>query len=293
MQDISTIPGPEELANSTPDMFTPNFTEALKKKDHFEFCWTSDGSSGFSLGDISIPGLEEIAPSVEQPSFVVHVKNGNIDTFLDLVEQKNSEIFLESQNIDFQRDFSTTIYDQEDTVEGQDDKATAAKWYFRNRSSKVGTGLATPAHKRPELGFGQITSPERGVPVSLLQNNTVVEEPIDSVSYSPNSSASSASSAISSATTKFIGDESVEVMMCDLSDRIKNLRCQPMFVDPTLPSGWYREASFLFLVTSRYVTDFCSGYPAEARGHCRWLEHLYLQRRGEEVPVKDGNQEAL
>ena len=37
--------------DQTPDMFEENYTKLLMRKQHFKFCWTTQDSTGFSLGN--------------------------------------------------------------------------------------------------------------------------------------------------------------------------------------------------------------------------------------------------
>ena len=143
-----------ETKDQTPDMFEEGFTQLLMKKQHFKFCWTTQDSTGFSLGNSH--DFDESSRDQTLTSFVKHIEDDKLSRFLDIEEQKNSQMY-ESYEDPFSRRTSSqnNLYSQQIS----EASCTKQKWYFRNRSSSVGPPLGGKGQSRPNFGFEQIVSP--------------------------------------------------------------------------------------------------------------------------------------
>ena len=143
-----------ETKDKTPDMFEEGYTQLLMKKQHFKFCWTTQDSTGFSLGNSH--DFDESSRDQTLTSFVKHIEDDKLSSFLDIEEQKNSQMY-ESYEDPFSRRSSSqnNLYSQQSS----EASCTKQKWYFRNRSSSVGPPLGGKGQSRPNFGFEQIVSP--------------------------------------------------------------------------------------------------------------------------------------
>ena len=154
-----------QSGDKTPDMFQEDFTKLMMKKQQFKLCNATRDSTGFSLGISNDSEFGEDSTQVQK--FVKYVDGEELSNFLDLAEQKNSQMF-ESFNEPFthrtssQNNLSTWSIREVDCP-------TKQKWYFRNRSSSVGPNLGSKAgqQKRPNFGFEEIVSPTQVVPGCL------------------------------------------------------------------------------------------------------------------------------
>ena len=199
--DVSSIAsGMEDTGtkDQTPDMFEENYTELLMKKQEFKFCWNTQDSSGFSLGNSHhFPGGDESSRDKTLISFVKHIEDDKLSSFLDLAERKNSQLY-ES----YQDPFSRRTSSQNNLVSQKSAEAecTKQKWYFRNRSSSVGPQLGGEGQRRPHFGFDQIISPTHVVAASSEKATETSFQTDDSseATTSTRSSQSSSSSASSS-----------------------------------------------------------------------------------------------
>ena len=249
LSDISSIGSQEgavevNLANRTPDMFSPNFTlfNTVQKKAQFnKICWTTLDDSGLEKPVIIKRDPEERVD--KDASFAVHVQPGDLDTFLELAEQKHSELYnIEEDGDRTRRGFNRTIFDPEDDDATEQEKQTKAKWYFRSRSSRVGGGLGS-ALKRPDFGLGHIFSPEmtpRRLVPERADDTTLMEHSFNR--FIPRDDSDIVSFPLLKPTKlTFVDDEEV-AMMGDIWDQpaCKDLRT-PLYVDTSLPAGWLRE----------------------------------------------------
>ena len=196
--------------DKTPDMFQEDFTKLMMKKQHFKLCNATQESAGFSLGNSNDSKYGEDSTQVQK--FVKYVDGEELSNFLDLAEQKNSQMF-ESFNEPFthrtssQNNLSTWSIKEVDCP-------TKQKWYFRNRSSSVGPhlGSKTGQQKRPNFGFEEIVSPtqvvpgclEKGTATSFLSSSSSEA----STSTQSSSSGGSAAGALSSETDLSLGASS-------------------------------------------------------------------------------------
>ena len=205
--------------DKTPDMFQEDFTKLMMKKQKFKLYNATQESAGFSLGNSNYSEYEEDSTQVQK--FVKYVDGEELSNFLDLAEQKNSQMF-ESFNEPFthrtssQNNLSTWSIKEVDCP-------TKQKWYFRNRSSSVGPHLGSKAgqQKRPNFGFEEIVSPtqvvpgclEKGTATSFLSSSSSEA----STSTQSSSSGGSAAGAHSSETDLSLGASSTRTSLAPLS----------------------------------------------------------------------------
>ena len=214
--DVSSIAtGMEDTGtkDQTPDMFEENYTELLMKKNHFKFCSTTKDSSGFSLGNSHhFYGGEETSRDQTVTSFVKHIEDDKLSSFLDLEEQKNSQLY-ES----YQEPFSRRSSSQNNLVSQKNAEAecTKQKWYFRSRSSSVGPQLGGKGQKRPNFGFDQIISPTQVVAASVekaTETSFLTDDSSEATTSTHSSQSSSSASSSSSSTLPSISDISCQAI---------------------------------------------------------------------------------
>ena len=208
-----------QSVDKTPDMFQEDFTKLMMKKQQLKLGNANQESAGFSLGISSYSESGEDSTQVQK--FVKYVDGEELSNFLDLAEQKNSQMF-ESFNEPFthrtssQNNLSTWSIKEVDCP-------TKQKWYFRNRSSSVGPHLGSKAgqQKRPNFGFEEIVSPtqvvpgclEKGTATSFLSSSSSEA----STSTQSSSSGGSAAGAHSSETDLSLGASSTRTSLAPLS----------------------------------------------------------------------------
>ena len=205
-----------QSVDKTPDMFQEDFTKLMMKKQLYN---ATQESAGFSLGNSNDSEYGEDSTQVQK--FVKYVDGEELSNFLDLAEQKSSQMF-ESFNEPFthrtssQNNLSTWSIKEVDCP-------TKQKWYFRNRSSSVGPhlGSKTEQQKRPNFGFEEIVSPtqvvpgcqEKGTATSFLSSSSSEA----STSTQSSSSGGSAAGAHSSETDLSLGASSTRTSLTPLS----------------------------------------------------------------------------
>ena len=144
----------DSQTDQTPDMFEENYTKLLMRKQHFKFCWTTQDSTGFSLGNShNFSGGDQ---SSQDKTFVKHIEDEKVSSFLDIAERKNSQMFESYEDPFSRKPSSQNNLESQKSLEA---KCTKQKWYFRNRSSSVGPHLGGGGERRPNFGFDQIISP--------------------------------------------------------------------------------------------------------------------------------------
>ena len=143
------------------------------------------------------PGGDESSREKTLISFVKHIEDDKLSSFLDLAERKNSQLY-ES----YQDPFSRRTSSQNNLVSQKSAEAecTKQKWYFRNRSSSVGPQLGGEGQRRPHFGFDQIISPTHVVAASSEKatETSFLTDDSSEATTSTRSSQSSSSSASSS-----------------------------------------------------------------------------------------------
>ena len=202
--------------DKTPDMFQEDFTKLMMKKQQFKLYNATQESAGFSLGNSNDSKYGEDSTQVQK--FVKYADGEELSNFLDLAEQKNSQMF-ESFNEPFTRRTSSQNNLSTWSIK-EVDCPTKQKWYFRNRSSSVGPhlGSKTGQQKRPNFGFEEIVSPTQVVP-GCLEKGTATSFLSSSSSEASTSTQSSSSggSAAGAHSSETIGASSTRTSLTPLS----------------------------------------------------------------------------
>ena len=219
--------------DQTPDMFEENYTKLLMRKQHFKFCWTTQDSTGFSLGDShDFSRGDESSKDQTLMSFVKHIEDDKLSSFLDVEERTNSQMF-ESYTDPFTR--RTSSQNNLDSQKRAEAECTKQKWYFRNRSSSVGPCLGGKGQEsRPNFGFDQIVSPTQVIisPTQQILSPTQVEK---------------------ATATSFLADDSSEATTSTCSPTSSSSESSTT-TGSTLPSN----SDFSCQTDSLFVTSFAS-----------------------------------
>ena len=242
LSSITSGPNTSELTNDseilfekevatkdqTPDMFEENYTKLLMRKQHFKFCWTTQDSTGFSLGNShDFSAGDESSRDQTLVSFVKHIEDDKLSSFLDIEERKNSQMFESYQDPFTRRTSSQNNLDSQKKAEAE---CTKQKWYFRNRSSSVGPRLGGKGQEsRPNFGFDQIVSPTQVEKATI--SPTQVEKATE---------------------TSFLTDDSSEATTSTCSPN--SLSSSSSATSSTLPSN----SDFSCQMNSSFVTSFAS-----------------------------------